>query len=61
MGSLSIWHWVITLIILTIPIPIGRLLVRSGRNWAWSLLYFVPILNVIFLWVWAFSDPPQEV
>lgn len=59
MGSLSIWHWVITLLLLTVPIPIGRLLTRAGRHWAWALFYFVPVLNIIFLWVWAFSEPPK--
>lgn len=56
MGSFSIWHWVVATILLTTPIPIGRLLTKTGRHWAWSLLYFVPLLNIIFLWVWAFSD-----
>jgi hypothetical protein len=56
MGSLSIWHWVIAAMVLSAPVPIGKLLTRTGRHWAWSLLYFVPLLNIIFLWVWAFAD-----
>jgi hypothetical protein len=60
MGSLSIWHWVIALALLTAPIPIGRLLTATGRSWAWCLLYFVPILNIVFLWFWAFSEPRRD-
>ena len=58
MGSLSIWHWAVTVLLITVPIPIGRLLTGQGRSWAWSLLYFVPLLNLVFLWIWAFSTPP---
>jgi hypothetical protein len=56
MGSLSIWHWLIVIFVFTIPIPIGRLLTRSGHHWALALLYFVPIVNIVFLWIWAFSS-----
>jgi len=56
MGGLSLWHWIIFLMVISAPIPIGKLLQKQGRSWAWALLYFVPILNIIFLWVWAFSN-----
>ncbi|TKT72520.1 hypothetical protein YH63_014385 [Afipia massiliensis] len=56
MGNFSIWHWLVVLFVLTPPIPIGKILQKNGRSWAWSLLYFVPLVNIIFLWIWAFSD-----
>jgi uncharacterized membrane protein YhaH (DUF805 family) len=55
MGSLSIWHWLIVLIVVTIPIPVAKLLHKTGRSGWWALLYFLPLLNIIFLWIWAFS------
>ena len=60
MGDFSIWHWLVVIAFITIPIPIGRLLTMHGRHWAWSLLCFVPVLNIVFLWVWAFSKSPQK-
>ncbi len=36
--------------------PIGRILGRAGFSPFWSLLVFVPIVNLIALWVFAFSD-----
>jgi uncharacterized membrane protein YhaH (DUF805 family) len=58
MGSLSIWHWIIIIVVMAVPIPVAKLLKKTGRTGWWALLYFVPILNIIFLWIWAFSAGP---
>jgi hypothetical protein len=61
MGSLSIWHWLIVLFILsTYIVPTWRIVSKAGYSGAWSLLSFIPVLNVIMLWVFAFSRWPQE-
>ena len=36
--------------------PRGRILGRAGFSPFWSLLVFVPIVNIIALWVFAFSE-----
>lgn len=59
MGSFSLLHWMVVLIILTVIfIPFIRILQRAGRSGWWILLWFVPIANVIGLWVFAFSRWP---
>ena len=40
-------------------IPIGKILGRVGFSGWWSLLAVVPLLNVILLWVFAFTDWPN--
>lgn len=40
--------------------PIGRILGRIGYSPFWSLVAFVPLLNVIALWALAFSKWPLE-
>jgi uncharacterized membrane protein YhaH (DUF805 family) len=32
-----------------------RLLHRTGHSGWWALLMFVPLVNVIGLWIWAFT------
>jgi hypothetical protein len=61
MGSFSIWHWLIVLIIwLTIGYPWWRIVRRAGKHPALSLLLFVPLVNVVFLWWFAFAHWPRE-
>lgn len=61
MGSLSIWHWLIVLFILaTYIVPVWRILTKAGYSGAWSILGFVPLLNIIMLWIFAFSRWPRD-
>lgn len=61
MGSFSIWHWFILFFVFSIYIvPVWRIISKAGFSGAWSLLSFVPILNLIMLWVFAFSTWPRE-
>ncbi|MBE0701988.1 MAG: hypothetical protein IH582_02240 [Afipia sp.] len=40
--------------------PIGRILNRIGLSPLWSVLAFIPILNLLALWIVAFSDWPNQ-
>jgi uncharacterized membrane protein YhaH (DUF805 family) len=59
MGGLSPIHWLIFLAIFAIPLPaIIRILRRTGHSGFWSILYFVPIVSWIGLYLLAFADWP---
>jgi hypothetical protein len=61
MGSMSIWHWLIILFVFsTYIVPVWRIISRAGYSGAWSFLSFIPVLNFIMLWVFAFSRWPNE-
>ena len=61
MGAFSIWHWLIIFFIFSSYIvPTWRIVSKAGFSGAWSLLSFVPVLNLIMLWVFAFSTWPRE-
>lgn len=65
MGTFSFGHWVIVLFVLGIfqiiyIIPLWKIVAKAGYSGAWSLLSFVPLVNVIMLWVFAFSSWPRE-
>ena len=59
MGSFSIWHWLIILLVLVgFGYPIARIIRRTGRSPAWVLLCLVPFGFVIGLWMLAFVQWP---
>jgi hypothetical protein len=64
MESLSGAHWAITLIVVLVMlaiylVPIVTILRKAGYSGWWSLLVFVPLVNIIMLWVFAFAAWPN--
>lgn len=62
MGSLSVWHWLIVLVVVLVTwvIPLAKVLMRAGFSPLWVVVSFVPILNIVGLWVFAYSRWPGE-
>jgi hypothetical protein len=62
MSSLSIWHWIVVLVVALLiwafVAVFGRIANRAGYSRWWLLTMFVPVLNLIMLWVFAFADWP---
>jgi membrane associated rhomboid family serine protease len=55
----SLAHWVIVIVFLiALGVPIARIIGRTGHNRLWTILFFIPLLNVIGLWVFAYSQWP---
>jgi len=61
MGAFSIWHWLFVLVFFGVfwLIPVWLILKKAGYSPAWSLFCFIPILNVLLLWVFAFAQWPS--
>ncbi len=54
MGMLSMGYWAVALgYMLVIGVPVARLLERLGFSRWWTLVAFVPVLNIAGLWVLA--------
>ena len=56
-------HWLMTtvmplLVIILVAVPVATVLHRAGRSRWWTALAFVPGLNLIAFWVFAFSRWP---
>ena len=59
MGAFSPFHWLVGLIGLLIFIwPSVRILHKAGYSGWWLLIAFIPLGNVIMLWVFAYADWP---
>jgi energy-coupling factor transporter transmembrane protein EcfT len=41
-------------------IPAWKVVAKAGYNGAWSLLIFVPLVNIVMMYVFAFSEWPKE-
>ena len=57
------WHWIMAIImpvlmIALIGIPVANVLHRAGRSRWWTVLAFIPLVNLISLWVFAFARWP---
>ena len=60
-GSLSLWHVVIFLIgFLIFIVPYVMIIRKAGYSGWWVLVTFVPLINLIMLWVFALARWPVE-
>jgi uncharacterized membrane protein YhaH (DUF805 family) len=61
MGSLSFGHWFITIgfMLVVYVIPAVMILRKAGYSGWWCLLGFVPIVNIVMIWIFAFADWPN--
>jgi len=58
------WQWIVAivmplLVIIVVAVPVANILHRAGRSRWWTVLAFLPLLNLIGLWVSAFSRWPK--
>lgn len=61
MGGYGPGHWLVfALFVALIIYQIGRILGRIALSPLWSVLAFIPIINLISLWVLAFSRWPRD-
>lgn len=55
------FHWLVfAAVVVLIVYPVGRILRRIGFSPLWSVLVFVPILNIVGLWIVALADWPSQ-
>ena len=61
MGSLSLWHWIIVILVWAAWItPLYHILGRIGFSKAWAFLALFPPLGMVILWVIAFVNWPYS-
>ncbi|MGF6260533.1 membrane protein implicated in regulation of membrane protease activity [Paraburkholderia youngii] len=60
MGALSIWHWLVFVLVVVIAeiIPLWLILKKAGYAGVWALLAFIPVVNVVLLWFIALARCP---
>lgn len=59
MGSFSVWHWLILLLYLVVVlVPAYKIVSKAGYSGWWCLLLLIPVVNLVMIWVFAFSRWP---
>ena len=58
------WHWVMALVmpllfVILLGVPVANILHRAGRSRWWTIVAFVPFVNLIGLWLFAFTRWPN--
>jgi hypothetical protein len=51
-------HLLIILLVLVMIFPVVRIIRRTGHSGWWCLLLFVPVLNWVALWIFAYAKWP---
>lgn len=55
------FHWLVfAALVAAIVYPVGKILRRIGFSPFWSVLVFLPVLNLLGLWILALADWPQK-
>jgi hypothetical protein len=61
MGGLSIWHWLIVLIVWALLlVPIVKIINKAGFSGWWSIVSLIPLVNILGLWIFAYSKWPNS-
>ncbi|CAB3757386.1 hypothetical protein B7G54_08290 [Burkholderia puraquae] len=59
MEHFTAWQLVVSLVLVAVVIyPYVRIVRRTGHSGWWILTMFVPVLNFVMLWVFAFVRWP---
>jgi len=49
----------LTLMVIVL-VPIVQIIHKAGYSRIWFLVYLIPVVNIAFLWIFAFSRWPVE-
>jgi CDP-diglyceride synthetase len=62
MGMHGTWNGFVGMLFFAVivVIPLWKILTKAGYAGAWALLAFVPVVNLIALWIFAFNKWPIE-
>ncbi len=48
------------IILIAVGTPVRQVLLRTGFSQWWTLLVLVPLVNLVALWIFAFSTWPHQ-
>ncbi len=60
MGTVSIWHWLIIIVIFLLNLPAYWVFRKGGWSGWWFLMLPIPLAGLILLYVFAFKKWPAE-
>lgn len=62
MGSISIWHWIIViLMVFAIVVPFWKIFARLNIPRALAIFAVIPFVSILYLWIIAYRKWPTDV
>jgi len=59
MDTITIWQGLFVIfLVVALSVPIARILTRIGYSKWWTIVYFIPFVNIIGIWILAYSRWP---
>ena len=60
MYGYGFFHWFsFIMMVALVAYPVGRILNRIGFSPLWAIAMFIPLVNLIALWILAFTEWPR--
>jgi len=59
-GGISLWSVLLILFLLFLPLIYIPVMHKAGFSGLWVIVFYIPVLNVIMFWVFAFVKWPVE-
>jgi uncharacterized membrane protein YhaH (DUF805 family) len=60
MDSPAIGSWIIIILIVFLYLfPVVKILHKAGYSGWWCILAFIPLVNLVMIWVFAFASWPN--
>ena len=50
----------VLVVVVIFVIPVAQIIHKAGYSRLWLLIWLVPIVNIVMLWVFAFSRWPNQ-
>ncbi|GHB27990.1 hypothetical protein GCM10007094_15550 [Pseudovibrio japonicus] len=61
MESFALWQLAVMILwIIIVVIPVSKILHRIGFSRIWAILAFIPLINLVFLWILAYIEWPVD-
>ena len=60
MHMLSIWHWLVLLVLLCMNLIYVPAVRKAGFSGWWVVLSVVPVVGLVLLWAFAFARWPAQ-
>lgn len=60
MGSFSILHWIVIILVILPNLLFLPAVRRSGYSAGWVFLSMIPLVGLALLWIWAFAKWPAQ-
>ena len=61
MDGFGFWEFLVAIFwIAAVSVPIVKILQRTGHSPWWTILAFIPLLNLLALWIFAYARWPAS-